>query len=169
MHDPDPTCRRARMKSPPAATVASAQIRGAKVLDRRGVHVGCLEDLVIRWCGGAVTHAVLSLGSAFGLGPRMHPVAWDRLAYDPCGRTFTWDGLKSDLEPAGSSLGLAGGETWRQGSDAAVICLPSYIVLRNKSSLATPRTGLHPGVAEGAGAPPNAIRLPTAPAGWGRT
>ncbi len=65
-----------------ADLILSSRIKGTKIYNAQGDHLGHIEDLSIEKQTGRVLYGLISYGGVLGLGDRIHPVPWSLLKYD---------------------------------------------------------------------------------------
>ena len=62
--------------------VSSARVEGTPVYSPNGEKLGTVHSVMIHKTTGQVAYAVLQFGGLFGIGSHVHPIPWDRMAYD---------------------------------------------------------------------------------------
>jgi hypothetical protein len=67
----------------PHALISAGRVQGTAVYNKKGEHLGHVEDLMIHKISGKVAYAVMAFGGFLGVGERFHPLPWSMLDYDP--------------------------------------------------------------------------------------
>ena len=62
--------------------ISSELIRGTKVLNKQGEHLGTIATVMIDKHSGQVAYSVMSFGGFLGIGEKYHPLPWHVLNYD---------------------------------------------------------------------------------------
>jgi len=62
--------------------ISSEVIRGTKVYNFAGDHLGTVISVMIDKFSGQVAYAVMSFGGFLGLGEKYHPLPWHMLKFD---------------------------------------------------------------------------------------
>jgi hypothetical protein len=62
--------------------ISSELIRGTKVLNKQGEHLGTIVTVMIDKHTGQVAYSVMSFGGFLGIGEKHHPLPWHVLNYD---------------------------------------------------------------------------------------
>ncbi len=62
--------------------ISSELIRGTKVYNLAGEHLGTVISVMIDKYSGRVAYAVMSFGGFLGIGERYHPLPWHVLKFD---------------------------------------------------------------------------------------
>ena len=62
--------------------ISSELIRGTKVYNLKGEHLGTVINVMIDKYKGQVAYAVMSFGGFLGIGEKYHPLPWHVLKYD---------------------------------------------------------------------------------------
>lgn len=73
--------------------ISSELIRGTKVFNRQGEHLGTMMNVMIDKSSGQVAYSVMSFGGFLGIGEKYHPLPWRMLNYD-----HEMDGYVIDLD-----------------------------------------------------------------------
>ena len=81
---------RERRAPPPDVTAASA-LEGETVLDRQGVALGEIEEIMLDVKGGRIAYAVLAVGGFLGIGEKYFAVPWRALRLDAERKCFVLD------------------------------------------------------------------------------
>ncbi|TPW26814.1 PRC-barrel domain-containing protein [Pararhizobium mangrovi] len=84
----------------PNPNILASRITGTSVHDADGTHIGHVEDLVIGKREGRVSYAILSVGGFLGIGSELHPLPWDKLAFNQDQGGYTVDVTRKELEEA---------------------------------------------------------------------
>jgi len=61
--------------------ISSELIRGTKVLNPQGEHLGTIINVMIDKYSGQVAYSVMSFGGFLGIGEKYHPLPWHMLNY----------------------------------------------------------------------------------------
>jgi sporulation protein YlmC with PRC-barrel domain len=69
-------------KSKVHTLISSELIRGTKVYNLAGDHLGTVINVMIDKYTGQVAYAVMSFGGFLGIGEKYHPLPWHVLKYD---------------------------------------------------------------------------------------
>lgn len=80
--------------------ISSARVEGTPVFDRAGKKLGSVHSVMIHKRGGQVAYALLSFGSFLGVPGRVHPIPWEKLAYDTEQGGYVVDLSREMLEQA---------------------------------------------------------------------
>jgi sporulation protein YlmC with PRC-barrel domain len=80
--------------------VSASTIKGDKVVNSAGEHLGKIEDLMIDLEGGRVAYAALSFGGFLGLGEKLFAIPWEALQLKFHEHTILLDFPKDILEKA---------------------------------------------------------------------
>jgi sporulation protein YlmC with PRC-barrel domain len=80
--------------------VSASKIKGDKVVNRAGEHLGKIEELMIDLQGGRVAYAALSFGGFLGLGEKLFAIPWEALQLKLHDHTIMLDFPKDVLEKA---------------------------------------------------------------------
>lgn len=75
-------------------------IKGDKVINMAGEHLGKIEDLMIDLEYGRVVYAVLSFGGFLGIGDKLFAIPWEALSVRPHEHAFALNFSKELLEKA---------------------------------------------------------------------
>ncbi len=90
--------------TPPAAAPMhmerASDLKGNKVRNREGEHLGKIEEIMIELDSGRIGYAVLSFGGILGIGDKLFAVPWRALSLDREKREFILDIPKKRLEEA---------------------------------------------------------------------
>lgn len=62
--------------------ISSARVEGTPVFAPDGERLGSVHSVMIHKVTGQVAYAVLQFGGLFGIGSHVHPIPWDKLAYN---------------------------------------------------------------------------------------
>jgi hypothetical protein len=82
MNDMPPPLARESAKAEVHSLISSELIRGTKVLNRQGEHLGTIINVMIDKYTGQVAYSVMSFGGFLGIGEKYHPLPWHMLNYD---------------------------------------------------------------------------------------
>jgi len=80
--------------------LTSSTIKGEKVINKDGEHLGKIEDLMIDFESRRVVYAILSFGGFLGIGDKHFAIPLEALSRRPNERAFTLDVSKDVLEKA---------------------------------------------------------------------
>ncbi|MGB9929185.1 MAG: PRC-barrel domain-containing protein [Methanosarcina sp.] len=80
--------------------LSSGSIKGDKVVNSAGEHLGKIEELMIDLVDGRIAYAVLSFGGFLGLGSKFFAIPWKALTLRPQEHAFLLDIPKEVLEKA---------------------------------------------------------------------
>lgn len=80
--------------------VSASTIKGDKVVNRAGEHLGKIEDLMIDLHDGSVAYAALSFGGFLGLGGKLFAIPWEALQLKLHDHAILLDVPKDVLEKA---------------------------------------------------------------------
>ncbi len=62
--------------------ISSARVEGTPVFSPTGDKLGTIHSVMIHKRTGQVAYALLSFGGFLGVPSRVHPIPWEKLAYD---------------------------------------------------------------------------------------
>jgi hypothetical protein len=82
------------------AMISSRRVEGTPVYNRSDQRLGTIHSVMIEKVSGKVAYAVLSFGGIFGVGEHVHPVPWERLAYDVNLDAYVVDLTREQLDEA---------------------------------------------------------------------
>jgi len=82
MNQMTPGPARESVKAEVHSLISSELIRGTKVLNPQGEHLGTIMTVMIDKCSGQVAYSVMSFGGFLGIGEKYHPLPWHMLNYD---------------------------------------------------------------------------------------
>jgi sporulation protein YlmC with PRC-barrel domain len=82
--------------------ISSELIRGTKVYNLAGEHLGTVINVMIDKYSGQVAYAVMSFGGFLGIGERYHPLPWHVLKFDQSVGGYVIDLDKERLNTAPS-------------------------------------------------------------------
>src|SRR5918996_5477716 len=80
--------------------ISSELIRGTKVFNLAGEHLGTVINVMIDKYSGQVAYAVMSFGGFLGIGEKYHPLPWQVLDYDTSKGGYVIECDKNALEKA---------------------------------------------------------------------
>src|SRR5665647_3384377 len=80
--------------------LTASTIKGEKVINKDGEHLGKIEDLMIDLENSRVVYAILSFGGFLGIGDKHFAIPLEALSHRPNERDFTLDVSKDVLEKA---------------------------------------------------------------------
>lgn len=80
--------------------VSSTRIEGTPVVNARGEKLGSVHSVMIHKKTGQVVYAILSFGGFLGIGSHVHPIPWEKLAYDAQLHVYRVDLTRKQLEEA---------------------------------------------------------------------
>jgi len=80
--------------------LTASTIKGEKVINKDGEHLGKIEDLMIDLENRRVIYAILSIGGFLGIGDKHFAIPLEALSYRPNERAFLLDVSKDVLEEA---------------------------------------------------------------------
>src|SRR5665647_3319893 len=80
--------------------LTASTIKGEKVINKDGEHLGKIEDLMIDLENRRVVYAILSFGGFLGIGDKHFAIPLEALSHRPNERDFTLDVSKDVLEKA---------------------------------------------------------------------
>jgi hypothetical protein len=80
--------------------ISSELIRGTKVLNTQGEHLGTIATVMIDKHTGHVAYSVMSFGGFLGIGEKYHPLPWHVLNYDQAQGAYVIDLNKERLATA---------------------------------------------------------------------
>ena len=80
--------------------ISSELIRGTKVYNFAGDHLGTVINVMIDKISGQVAYAVMSFGGFLGIGEKYHPLPWGVLDYEVSKGGYVVDLDKRTLEGA---------------------------------------------------------------------
>jgi hypothetical protein len=83
MNEMAPVPARASAQAKIDSLISSELIRGTKVLNAQGEHLGTIMTMMIEKHTGQVAYSVMSFGGFLGIGEKYHPLPWHMLNYDP--------------------------------------------------------------------------------------
>jgi len=75
-------------------------VKGDKVINMAGEHLGKIEDLMIDLEYGRIVYAVLSFGGFLGIGNKLFAIPWEALSVRPHENAFALNVNKEVLEKA---------------------------------------------------------------------
>jgi hypothetical protein len=104
----------------PHPLVASDRVEGTAVRRPNGDLVGHIERLMIDKITGKVSYAVLSFGGFLGLGSKLLPLPWGKLAYNPHFEAYELDISEDELKNA-PSFGADQDFDWGDRSQEAAL------------------------------------------------
>jgi endonuclease III len=102
MNDLPPVRARASAKADVHSLISSELIRGTKVFNRQGEHLGTIATVMIDKYNGHVAYSVMSFGGFLGIGEKYHPLPWHMLNYDQSMGGYVVDLNKERLTEAPS-------------------------------------------------------------------
>ena len=102
MNDIPPVPARASAKADVHSLISSELIRGTKVFNRQGEHLGTIATVMIDKYNGHVAYSVMSFGGFLGIGEKYHPLPWHMLNYDQSMGGYVVDLNKERLTEAPS-------------------------------------------------------------------
>jgi len=82
MNEIPPRPPQASAKAEVHTLISSELIRGTKVLNPQGEHLGTIINVMIDKYSGQVAYSVMSFGGFLGIGEKYHPLPWHMLNYD---------------------------------------------------------------------------------------
>jgi len=100
MNEMAPVPARATAKAQIHSVISSELIRGTKVLNAQGEHLGTIMNMMIEKHTGQVAYAVMSFGGFLGIGEKYHPLPWGVLDYEVSKGGYVVDLDKRTLEGA---------------------------------------------------------------------
>lgn len=80
--------------------IPASRVRGTKVYNFQGEHLGEIDDIVLTKHSGEAQYAIMSFGGFLGIGEDYHPVPWNQLRYDREKGGYLIDVDKDRLEGA---------------------------------------------------------------------
>ena len=80
-----------QLANTPVERLTASSIVGDNILDRGGVRLGCIEDLMINLRTGMVEYAIVELGSLLGTGGRLFAIPFTALEVEPEKKAFVLD------------------------------------------------------------------------------
>jgi len=80
--------------------LTASTIKGEKVINKDGEHLGKIEDLMIDFENRRVVYAILSFGGFLGIGDKHFAIPLEALSHRPNENAFTLDVSKDVLEKA---------------------------------------------------------------------
>lgn len=80
--------------------LSASEIKGDKVVNNEGEHLGKIEELMIDLADGRIAYAVLSFGGFLGLGNKLFAIPWQTLSPRADEHIFLLDIPKKTLEKA---------------------------------------------------------------------
>ncbi len=83
-------------------------MKGNKVRNREGEHLGKIEEIMIELDSGRIGYAILSFGGILGIGDKLFAVPWSALSIDRERREFILDVPKKRLSGSIRTTG----QTW---------------------------------------------------------
>lgn len=102
MNEMTPVPARANAKTQIQSLISSELIRGTKVLNPQGDHLGTIVTVMIEKHTGQVAYSVMSFGGFLGIGEKYHPLPWHVLNYDQAVGGYVIDLDKERLAAAPS-------------------------------------------------------------------
>lgn len=102
MNEMAPVPARATAQAKIDSLISSELIRGTKVLNAQGEHLGTIMAMMIEKRTGQVAYSVMSFGGFLGIGEKYHPLPWQVLDYDTSKGGYAIDLDKKTLEGAPS-------------------------------------------------------------------
>jgi hypothetical protein len=78
--------------------ISSARVEGTPVFSPKGEKLGSVHSVMIHKTTGQVAYAVLEFGGLFGIGSHVHPIPWDRMAYDKGRRGYVTEITREQIE-----------------------------------------------------------------------
>ena len=82
MNEMAPPPARESVRADIHSLISSELIRGTKVLNPQGEHLGTIINVMIDKQTGQVAYSVMSFGGFLGIGEKYHPLPWHMLNYD---------------------------------------------------------------------------------------
>jgi hypothetical protein len=80
--------------------LAASTIKGDKVYNMAGEHLGKIEDIMIDLENGRIAYAVLSFGGFLGMGDKLFAIPWQAFSLRPHEHAFILNVSKEILEKA---------------------------------------------------------------------
>ncbi len=80
--------------------LSASTIKGDKVVNSAGEHLGKIEEVMIDLADGRIAFAVLSFGGFLGIGNKLFAIPWKALTLRPHEHAFILDVPKEVLEKA---------------------------------------------------------------------
>ena len=87
-----------QLANTPVERLTAASIIGDNILDRSGVRLGCIEDLMMNLRTGLVEFAIVELGSLLGTGGRLFAIPFTALEVEPEKKAFVLDRDRAFME-----------------------------------------------------------------------
>jgi len=82
--------------------ISSARVEGTPVFSPGGEKLGAVHSVMIHKVTGQVAYAVLQFGGLFGIGSHVHPIPWDKLAYNRERHGYVTNITRDQIEDAPS-------------------------------------------------------------------
>jgi len=96
----EPTTRTSTSAGLASGFLRASKIRGEKVFNRDGDHIGKIEDIMSDLQDGRIAYAVISHGGILGLGSKHIPIPWQALSLRSRDNAFVVDLPKEALDKA---------------------------------------------------------------------
>jgi len=96
----EPTTKTSKSEGVASGFLRASKIRGEKVFNRDGDHIGKIEDMMIDLQDGRIAYAVVSHGGILGLGSKHIPIPWQALSLRSRDNAFVVDLPKEALDKA---------------------------------------------------------------------
>lgn len=81
-------------------TLTADSLKGDKVVNRQGEHLGKVEDIMLDLQKGCVSYVVVSYGGIMGMGDKLFAVPWQAFTIDEDKRAFVLEKSKAEIENA---------------------------------------------------------------------
>ena len=82
MNEMPPTPASETARAEVHSLISSELIRGTKVFNAQGDHLGTIMTVMLDKRTGQVAYSVMSFGGFLGIGAKFHPLPWHMLNYD---------------------------------------------------------------------------------------
>lgn len=69
-------------RTPEHPLIPASRVKGTRIFNTAGDHLGEVEDVAIDKVSGQVAYAIIGFGGFLGLGEHYHPLPWSLLSYD---------------------------------------------------------------------------------------
>ena len=96
----EPTTRTSTSAGLASGFLRASKIRGEKIFNRDGDHIGKIEDIMIDLQDGRIAYAVISHGGILGLGSKHIPIPWQAFSLRSLDNAFVVDLPKEALDKA---------------------------------------------------------------------
>lgn len=88
------------MKTKNVRVLSASTLKGDKVRNLQGEHIGKIDDIMLDIYSGRVAYAVLSFGGFMGVGDKLFAIPWQSLQVDKENKEFILNVDKEKLKDA---------------------------------------------------------------------